>query len=119
MHQKRESDLVMSGCEPSCGGWDLNSGPLEEQSVVLPAEPSCQPFIFFRCISSNGIVGLYDRVLFFSVLTLYMPSSQFIADLLFLKIWGLPGMVVHIFTASTWEAKAEGSLNLRPAWSTQ
>jgi hypothetical protein len=48
-----------------------------------------------------------------------MPSSQFIADLLFLKIWGLPGMVVHIFTASTWEAKAEGSLNLRPAWSTQ
>ncbi|MCI8716423.1 MAG: solute-binding protein, partial [Oscillospiraceae bacterium] len=29
--QKRESDLVMDGCEPPCGCWDLNSGPLEEQ----------------------------------------------------------------------------------------
>ena len=25
--------------------WDLNSGPSEEQSVLLPAEPSCQPYI--------------------------------------------------------------------------
>ena len=24
----------MDGCEPSCGCWDLNSGPLEEQSVL-------------------------------------------------------------------------------------
>ena len=23
--QKRESDLVMDGCEPPCGCWDLNS----------------------------------------------------------------------------------------------
>jgi hypothetical protein len=27
----------MGGC------WDLNSGPLEEQSVLFPAEPSLQP----------------------------------------------------------------------------
>ena len=26
-----------------CGCWYLNSGPLEKQSVFLPAEPSCQP----------------------------------------------------------------------------
>ena len=26
-----------------CGCWDLNSGPLEEQSVLLTAEPSLQP----------------------------------------------------------------------------
>jgi hypothetical protein len=32
----------MDGCEPPCGCWDLNSGPLEEQSVLLPAEPSLQ-----------------------------------------------------------------------------
>jgi hypothetical protein len=25
----------MDGCEPSCGCWDTNSGPLEEQSVLL------------------------------------------------------------------------------------
>jgi hypothetical protein len=33
----------MGGCEPPCGCWDLNSGPLEEQSELLPAEPSRQP----------------------------------------------------------------------------
>jgi hypothetical protein len=29
--------------EPPCGWWDLNSGPLEEQSVLLTAEPPLQP----------------------------------------------------------------------------
>jgi hypothetical protein len=33
--QKRESDLLTDGCEPPCGCWHLNSGPLEEQSVCL------------------------------------------------------------------------------------
>jgi hypothetical protein len=33
----------MEGCEPPCGCWDLNSGPSEEQSVRLTAEPSLQP----------------------------------------------------------------------------
>ena len=41
--QKMESDLVMDGCEPPCGCWELNLGPLEEQSVLLTAEPSLQP----------------------------------------------------------------------------
>ena len=31
------------GCEPPCGCWELNSGPLEEQSVLLTTEPSLQP----------------------------------------------------------------------------
>jgi hypothetical protein len=43
MHQKRTSDLITYGCEPPCGCWDLNSGPLEEQSVLLTTEPSLQP----------------------------------------------------------------------------
>jgi hypothetical protein len=43
-HQKRASDPITGGCEPPCGCWDLNSGPLVEQSVVLlTAEPSLQP----------------------------------------------------------------------------
>ena len=42
-HQKRTSDPITDGCEPPCGGWDLNSGPLEQQSVLLTAEPSLQP----------------------------------------------------------------------------
>jgi hypothetical protein len=33
------------GCEPSCGCWDLNSGPPEEQSVLLTSEPSLQPLL--------------------------------------------------------------------------
>jgi hypothetical protein len=35
-HHKRASDpIITDGCEPSCGCWELNSGPLEEQSVLL------------------------------------------------------------------------------------
>jgi hypothetical protein len=45
-HQKGASDLITGGCEPPCGCWDLNLGPLEEQSVLLPAEPSLQPYLF-------------------------------------------------------------------------
>jgi hypothetical protein len=49
-HQKRASDLIKGSCEPPCG-WDLNSGPWEEQSLVLPAKPSHQAdlgtFFFF------------------------------------------------------------------------
>ena len=33
---------IADGCEPPCGCWKLNSGPLEEQSVPLTAEPSLQ-----------------------------------------------------------------------------
>ena len=40
---RRMSDLVTDSCEPPCGCWDLNSGPLEEQSVLLTTEPSLQP----------------------------------------------------------------------------
>ena len=38
-----ESDPITDGCEPPCGCWELNSGPPEEQSVLLTAEPSLQP----------------------------------------------------------------------------
>ena len=41
------SDLITDGCEPPCGCWELNSGPLEEQSVLLTAEPSLQAESFF------------------------------------------------------------------------
>jgi hypothetical protein len=37
------SDLITDGCEPPHGCWNLNLGPLEEQSVLLTAEPSLQP----------------------------------------------------------------------------
>ena len=43
MHQKRVLDLITDGCELPYGCWDLNSGPSEEQSVLLTTEPSLQP----------------------------------------------------------------------------
>jgi hypothetical protein len=36
--QKRASDPISDGCEPLCGCWELNSGPLEEQPVRLTSE---------------------------------------------------------------------------------
>jgi hypothetical protein len=42
-NQKRASDPITDGCEPPCGYWELNSGPLEEQLELLTAEPSLQP----------------------------------------------------------------------------
>jgi hypothetical protein len=35
-----EEGIESHGCEPPCGCWELNSGPLEEQPVPLTAEPS-------------------------------------------------------------------------------
>jgi hypothetical protein len=40
-------DLIKDGYEPPCGWWDLNSGPSEEQSVLLTTEPSLQPLKYF------------------------------------------------------------------------
>jgi len=38
------SDLMeLDSCEPPCGCWELNPGPLEEQPVFLTTEPSLQP----------------------------------------------------------------------------
>jgi hypothetical protein len=42
-------------CEPPCGCWELNSGPLEEQSVLLTAAPSLQAL---RGTCASSCVGL-------------------------------------------------------------
>jgi len=41
--QKRASDPIIDGFETPCGGWELNSGPLEEQPVLLTADLSPGP----------------------------------------------------------------------------
>jgi hypothetical protein len=54
-HQKWAPDLVMDGYEPPCGCWDLNSGPSEEQSVLLTVEPSLNPTkSFFLILIRKG-----------------------------------------------------------------
>ena len=45
---ERVSNLgVTAHCELPCDWWDLNLGPLEEQPVLLTAEPSLQPLLFY------------------------------------------------------------------------
>jgi hypothetical protein len=45
---RRTGTGVVNGCEPVCGCWELNPGPLQEQPVLLTAEPSFPPsFVFF------------------------------------------------------------------------
>jgi hypothetical protein len=45
--QKRAPDPITEGCEPPYGRWELNSGPLEEQTVHVTSEPSLQPSLGF------------------------------------------------------------------------
>jgi hypothetical protein len=56
-YTQRAPDLIADGCEPPYGCWDLNSGPSEEQSVLLTAEQSLQP-LFFLVGRTRLIFGL-------------------------------------------------------------
>jgi hypothetical protein len=53
-HQERVLDPITDGCEPPCGCWELNSGPLEEQSVLLTAELSEALFLLFTLLLLRG-----------------------------------------------------------------
>ena len=56
--QKRASDTIIDSHEPPCGCWELNSGPLEEQPMLLTPESSLQPphiLIFLLSIHSSYI----------------------------------------------------------------
>jgi len=74
-HQKRASDLITDGCEPPCGCWDLNSGPLEEQSVLLTTEPSLQPQIYIFISHFNLEWGLYiDEFFNLFILSIFLKT---------------------------------------------
>ena len=63
--QKRAPDFITDGCEPPCGCWELNSGPLEEQAVLLTAEPSLVFGLFlvfeteFLCLTVLAVHGTH------------------------------------------------------------
>jgi hypothetical protein len=70
-HQKRASDPITDGCEPPCGCWELNSGPLEEQSVLLTSEPSLQPlFGYYVYICAQVLCYIYSSIF------VYIPGSK-------------------------------------------
>jgi hypothetical protein len=46
-HTRRGYQIPFTdSCKTLCGCWELNSGPLEEQSLLLTSEPSLQPELY-------------------------------------------------------------------------
>ena len=85
-HQKRSSDCIADGCESPCGSWELNSGPQEEQSVLLTVESSLQPclFVFQDRVSLYipGCTGIHSGLVW--------PQTQRSTCLCFLSVtWQL------------------------------
>ena len=48
-----------NGCEPPCGCWELNPGPLQVQPMLLATEPSLQ--LQRPSFKSGGQLGPYKR----------------------------------------------------------
>ena len=88
--QKGAQGLITDGCEPPCGCWELNSGPLEEQSVL--STPCWQPVNNFTAWavsaqsrvlqSTNGAalcchanVVAWETYLFFPNISIF-PNSE-------------------------------------------
>ena len=75
-YQKKALNPITDGCEPLCGCWELNSGPLEEQSMLLTAEPSLQPpslslIIYHMCI------GICLHVKYVCVMDVGFPETSY------------------------------------------
>ena len=59
--EKRVLNLIIDGCEAPYYCWELNSGPLEEQSVLLTAaEPSLQPLIERLLMTASIFIGVVE-----------------------------------------------------------
>jgi hypothetical protein len=60
--QKRALDPITDVCEPPCGCWELNSGPLEERSVLLNTESTLQPQHSEILIENDVRASMYFRI---------------------------------------------------------
>ena len=78
--QKTAPDLITNGCEPPCGCWELNSGPLEEQSVLLTSEPSPQHLAY----TFNPHSTLYPFSFYSGTMRGFLLSASFGFFLFFL-----------------------------------
>ena len=104
-HQKRASDSIIDGCEPPCGCWELNSGPLEEQSVLFTAEPSLQPpspylFILVQYIQDKDTILAVFKDLFNNMDSIHdfvQPLPRFSCRF----FSSLPDEILHPFNTDT------------------
>ena len=62
--QKRAPDLITYGCEPPCDCWELNSGPLEQQPVLLTSEPSLQSLVWEVSKTLSGRCQILSQRIF-------------------------------------------------------
>ena len=59
LSSSRSPDPIIDGCEPLCSCWEMNSRPLEEQAVLLTAEPSLQSTHLVFCFAE--ILSIYPH----------------------------------------------------------
>lgn len=53
-------ELVMDGCEPLYGCWELSLGLLKEQQVLLTTKPSLQSLnIYLMSLSVNSLISYF------------------------------------------------------------
>jgi hypothetical protein len=76
IHQKRVSDHTADGCKPPCGCWELNSGPMEEQSVLLTTKPSLYRYFTFSKWFTQVNIWATSRVVQFPVKAILNLHSQ-------------------------------------------
>ena len=76
-HQMKASNPATGGCEPPCGCWELNLGPLEEQLVVFPAFVLSFETIFLCVV----LAGLKTRLASNSGIRLPLPAQHWVEDM--------------------------------------
>lgn len=54
----------IDGCELPCGHWELNSGQLEDQLVLLITEPSLRPWDSFLLLLCDSLVKRKPSLVF-------------------------------------------------------
>ena len=89
--QKRAPDLITDGCEPPCGCWELNSGPLEEQAVLLTSEPSLQPPF------SSFLIFIAVPLLFYAQIVLPLANGKLMS-----KLHQVLSLSVSLLRAKPW-----------------
>jgi hypothetical protein len=99
-HQKRLPVLVANCCEPPYGCWELNSGPLEEQSMLSTSEPSLQLPFLKCCVWYLLFIYLFVClfVCFLDGVSLYIvgcPGTHFV-DQAGLELRNLPASASHV-----------------------
>ena len=72
-YQKRASDPITDGCEPPCGHWELNSGPLTERTFSV-----CNIVVVFGFGFCFPPLAQFSRKMQWSVLGLWSLVQQVI-----------------------------------------